>query len=222
MKLDVSDLFDHLYDVALFARARFDLAQSLDDAADCDEWHTFCAALSDMLFVPACASRAFAVTHVRVPIEILKKRIFSEKQSANGRKSITAVYARPYFTEKAQFFGDFDSSPVTLSRPKHKLTMWLGQLPPAERDLTPPEYPRDLEEPTKYFVRQWMAMHGPRMSYYEFHGSWCLRRVELLGTRFVRSDLNGEWLQFDDLKEIRQHEFEEIWAAAEDDSDGRA
>ena len=71
MKIDVTDLFDHFHDVAMFARSRFDLSEpykyfELDEPQPEDGWLKFCEALSDSLFLPACVSRVFAITHMKI------------------------------------------------------------------------------------------------------------------------------------------------------------
>ena len=85
MKIDVSDLFDDLYDVAALARAKFELSQTIEPDRYCSEWQRFCDILSDTLFLPACASRVFGLTHNKISNEQVKSRIITEKLSTNGK-----------------------------------------------------------------------------------------------------------------------------------------
>lgn len=221
MKLDVSDLFDNLYDVASFARVRFDLSQTTEPDDESDEWHAFCESLSDSLFLPACANRAFSITHIRMNAADIKPRIISERSPETGTEVRYCRYLCPYFVGQPCFFASADSesqSASTFRRPKHKLTMWLGKLPPTAEEVTPPEYPTNLDEPVRHFVRQYIGFisRSPQTDYYEFHGDWCLRHVHHSDASFSRFTLNGQWRKIDELVEIPKDVFDTIWQAASD------
>jgi hypothetical protein len=220
MKLDVSDLFDHLYDVVSFARARFDLSRSNDAGEDCPEWNEFCNSLSDGLFLPACAKRAFDLTHMQMSAVDVKPRIIAERSPQDGTKIVYCRYRGPYFVEGPRFFAThgIDEPGFIFRRPRHNLTLWLSELPPSERAVTPPGYPADLRAPIRYFARQtWgFCSRSPQTSYYEFHVDWCLREVHQCDASLRRRRRGGQWLHIDDLTEIPQHVFDTMWAAAVD------
>lgn len=222
MRLDVSDLFDHLYDVVSFARARFNLSRSTDSDGDCCEWTEFCNTLSDRLFLPACAKRAFDLTHFQMSPTDVKPRVIAELSPETGKKIYFYRYIRPYFVEGPRFFAapnlDEPQYASTMRRPKHKLMLWLGKLPPEERALTPPPYAANLDAPIRYYARQYFSVgsHSPCTVYFEFHGDWLLRDVYHHDASFVRSQRGGQWRQIDELTEISQASFEAVWAAAVD------
>jgi hypothetical protein len=221
MKLDVTDLFDHLYDVASFARARFNLSQSRNPDLPSDEWQDFCNTLSERLFLPACAARVFDLTHTRMEPSDLAGRIITEMMPPSGVQIDYSRYTRPYFDGSSRFIAtpiDESYEVGPLSSTRCPLTLWLGKLPPKRIAVTPPPYPTNLSEPFRYAVHQYMGMYGPRISYYELHGDWCLREVELIEATFVRQSLGGQWRKFDDLKSIGRADFEKVWDAAKDDN----
>lgn len=173
--------------------------------------------------VPACLhKRAFDLTHLQMSPLDAKVRIISEHNLENGTKIVFCRYLRPYFAEGPSFFAATDSdSPLAnllCRRPKHKLMLWLGKLPPYERAATPPPYPANLDAPIRYYARQHFGVcpHTPRTQYFEFHGDWLLRDIYHHDASFVRSQCGGQWRQIDELTEISQASFEAVWAAAVD------
>lgn len=219
MKIDVSDLFDDLYDVAALARAKFELSQTIEPDRYCSEWQRFCDILSDTLFLPACASRVFGLTHNKISNEQVKSRIITEKLSTNGKCKFYSRYIGPDFVSEACFFAtpwvenDYGSS---HRRQNFNLVLWLGELPPSEVELIPPSYPAHLDAQLQYFARVWYTFHTtrPQINYYEFHGDWCLREVKQSDASFVRETLGGQWRRFDDLSTIQKETFETLWNSA--------
>lgn len=211
MKLDVSDLFDHLYEVASFARVRFNLCQADEAGADDMEWDQFCSALSDQLFLPACASRVFSLLHIQIPPAEIKSRIITERSPSDGTKIHYVRYQRPDFCRGPCF-----NATLICRRPRHALTLWLGTLPPHERDVVPPAYPKELDCPRRYYAHQSFGFlsRAPHTFYYEFHGDWLLRQVDQYDASFSKESLGGKWMRIDDLTEIPQEVFENVWDAA--------
>lgn len=123
MRLDVSDLFDHLYDVACFARARFNLSQSNDTHPGSAEWDAFSNALSNQLFLPACANRAFSFTGIRIASTDVKPRIITELSPETGVKILYCRYLRPEFYRRPRFVAcchdELSQYETTFTRPRH-------------------------------------------------------------------------------------------------------
>ena len=217
MRIDVSDLFDRLFDVAYFAREHFDPRASLDESERSDQWFGYCGALSNALFLPACAARAFSLTHTTLPVSAVKPRLITTHVSENGKAIAYLRYEHPCEQDSA-FRSLANRTETNIKRRKSKIDLWLGKLPPERVTSTPPAYPAELDAPLQYFCRQYFGSvsHSPFTTYYEFHGEWCLRRIEQRGATFVREVLNGQWLQPADLTEIPDTVFQEVWEGAID------
>jgi hypothetical protein len=225
MRIDVSDLFDDLYEVATFARIRFGWKADDDSDDRATAWRELCAALSDTLFLPACAKRAADLIGQQLSAAEIKQRIILERRPQTGNKVLYLRYLGPEFSFGpgilANHLGDGSSASAyssRYSRPQQKVTLWLGKLPPAEETLEPPPYPNGLDAPLRWYARQYFGFcsRAPVTEYYEFHGDWCLRRVHETEGQSQRSQPSGQWLATDDLTEISQDAFEAVWESATD------
>ena len=217
MQIDVSDIFDDFYDVAMFARRRFELAQSLD--GESDEWDRFCRSLNDSLFLPAVANRAFQLTHASLSPSEAKRRIITERRTREGDRIFYCRYLYPIFNGTPSFYSDHEvsSSPIwSFTRPVHLLTLWLGELPPSQVAIEVPPYPDHLDLPVRYFAHSYSTImsKSPLVDYYEVHGDWCLRRIQQDGPRFVRAQPNGAWTDTSSFREITKEWFDRMWSGA--------
>lgn len=228
MNIDVTDLFCSLFEVAKASRVRFNFWQFDRYGFDCPEWQMYCEYLSDALFLPACAKRAFEQCQTKMSSDEIKPRIIAHIHSDCGRSNLYVRYLHPYFYDDARFSArlrfkgsSYDESIFIC--PPRALTLWLGDLPPYEVDIDPPAYPDELKAPIRYFARVWFTFHNtrPQVSYYELHGDWCLREVRQSDAAFFRKALGGQWRMYHDTKEIRKDVFESVWDAASEEPQQR-
>ena len=219
MQIDVSDIFDHLYDVAQFARPRFELSQSQE--GEFGEWDNFCSNLSDSLFLPAVTNRAFQITHASMLVAEAKERIITERRTRDGGRIFYCRYNRPIFHVSPAFCADQiidgHSSLRYFYRPYYSLKLWLGRLPATQIDFDAPPYPKDLDSPIRYFTHSYSTDKSKSRlaDYYEIHENWCLRRIQQDGPRFIRSQPNGVWIEKHDFQEIHKDWFDVMWTGSE-------
>ena len=130
-------------------------------------------------------------------------------------------YKGPLFCKDSQFIAcpnpGEESTELVMSRPRHKLKMWLGSLPPSEVSTTPPSYPANLGVPKEYFIRQFISVSGsPLVYFYEMHGDWCIRHIRQECAHSVRLSLQGQWFDTEGFTQIEDYIFNKAWGNSED------
>ncbi|MEZ6046579.1 MAG: hypothetical protein R3C11_13600 [Planctomycetaceae bacterium] len=227
MKLDVSDLFDRLYDVWILAKHSFKLSEQshvLDDDVIFQAIDEGMQKLSDGFFLPACQRRLYYYTQFELSLEEIKSRLICETTDSDGLIKYYGRYAHPEFYSGPFFAvhtkeGDKGRSYTCCYRPLHKLKVWTGSLPPWKIEMEPPLYSPALKEDREYYYLQETTHHdGPVTYFYEYHGEGCLRLVYVNGWTSWRKEYDGKWLRKGPFKKTDRLNFEKAWKAAEPDN----
>ena len=227
MKIDVSDLFDDLFTVAAVAHPRFRVHH--EELNDCPEndWDSFCRQISNSLFLPACASRAYDYIAQRIPLSDIKRRIITPRLfGLDHDRGFNMWYSHPKFFWMTEhpcgFASTFLQNGVTqtfesLRRPEFSLTLHLGRLPEPEFTVLREPYDPNDDAPFSYYCRHGcQTMSGPMMVAYEVHGNWALRKICFSNALYRTTLSTPRWKPIENLVQIDKLTFEDMWTNARD------
>ena len=221
MKIDVTDLFDSLFSIAV--RAHCEFFGQAEAHTDFDQWNAFCQDLSDTHFLTLVARRAFVVTHVQIPVPAIKRRIITQSRVGPRGELLNMWYEGPRFfcfpDQPSAFAAHFvyenrESVLDRIVRPDHRLTLHLGRVPALQPPVEIPRY--EADRPLRWFCEHGFEtmFGGPVRRLLENRGDWTLREVRLFETPERREWNPPRWKQTEHLEVSSQEVFENMWTMA--------
>ena len=172
-------------------------------------------------FVARAARRAYQITHWRIPLADVKRRIITPVAVGPLVKNMwyrcpqfyscvgePSGFSASFFHEDAELIRDF------LSRPTHSLTLHIGRSPEPELAVDRPDYDRSLS--CSYYSK-----HGVRTMFsgrvtelLETRGNWLVRRITIAEVVGGYECKKPEWIETAGLQQISSSLFHQLWTLA--------